>query len=285
MADPAPALEIDWLGACRNATVQLRGLLGRTPFGGERTAETGERGEGGDRTLVIDAAAEQFVFDELEKLHDAGARFSVVSEERGTVDYGGEGLLVVVDPIDGSLNAKRGMGHHSVSVAVADGPTMADVFFGFVFDFGPGEEWYAVRGQGAFLDGVRIADVPPERRASDGRLELVAIESAHPHYLAASSEALVEHVYRIRAMGSIAIALCQVATARVDGMATLWRSRAVDAAAAQLIVRESGGIVAFTGFEDPLGAPLDLLPHSPVVAARTDEAITRLATLATGGTA
>ncbi len=86
-------------------------------------------------------------------------------------------------------------------------------------------------------------------------------------------------------MGSIAIALCQVATARVDGMATLWRSRAVDAAAAQLIVRESGGLVAFTGFDDPLGAPLDLLPHSPVVAARTDDAIARLSTLATGGTA
>ena len=46
----------------------------------------------------------------------------------------------------------------------------------------------------------------------------------------------------------------------------------MDAAAAQLIVREAGGFVAFTGFEDPLGAPLDLLPHSPVVAARTPQA-------------
>ncbi len=285
MAEPAPALDIDWLGACRNAASELGRLLDRTPFGTRRTAETGVTGEGGDRTLVIDAAAEQLVFDELERLHRDGARFSVVSEERGTVDYDGEGLLVVVDPIDGSLNAKRGLGHHSLSVAVAEGPTMADVIFGFVFDFGPGEEWYAVRGEGAYLDGRRIVDVPAERRAADGRLELVAIESAHPQYLVASSDALVEHVYRIRAMGSIAIAICQVATGRVDGMATLWRSRAVDAAAAQLIVRESGGIVAFTGFDDPLGAPLDLLPHSPVVAARSEDAIARLSTLATGGTA
>jgi myo-inositol-1(or 4)-monophosphatase len=285
MADPAPALETDWLGACRNAASGLGRLLGRTPLGLERTAETGVTGEGGDRTLVIDAAAEQLVFDELEKLHDAGARFCVVSEERGTVDFGGDGLLVVVDPIDGSLNAKRGIGHHCLSIAVADGPTMADVFFGYVFDFGPGEEWRAARGGGAFLDDVPIVDVPAERRAADGRLELVAVESAHPQYLAASSDALVEHVYRIRAMGSIAIAMCQVATARVDGMATLWRSRAVDAAAAQLIVRESGGLVAFTGFDDPLAAPLDLVPHSPVVAARTPDAISRLSTLATGGTA
>jgi myo-inositol-1(or 4)-monophosphatase len=285
MAATGPALEIDWLGACRAATRELEALLGRTPFGGERVAETGETGEGGDQTLVIDAAAEQFVFDELEKLHDAGARFSVVSEERGTVDYGGDGILVVVDPIDGSLNAKRGLGHHSISIAVAEGTTMADVVFGYVYDFGPGEEWRATLGGGAFLDDVEIVDVPDERRAADGRLELVAVESAHPHYLAASSDALVEHVYRIRAMGSIAIALCQVAPTRVDGMATLWRSRAVDAAAAQLIVREAGGIVAFTGFDDPLGAPLDLEPHSPVVAGRTPDAIARLSTLATGGSA
>jgi myo-inositol-1(or 4)-monophosphatase len=53
----------------------------------------------------------------------------------------------------------------------------------------------------------------------------------------------------------------------------------VDVAAAQLIVRESGGLVAFTAFEDPLGAPLDLIGHSPVVAARSASALAELATL------
>ncbi|MCW3017558.1 MAG: hypothetical protein JWO02_4650 [Solirubrobacterales bacterium] len=256
-------------------------MLAATPVGAQRLAETGDTGEGGDRTLIIDALAEQLVFDELERLHDAGARFTVLSEERGTVDYGDDGVLVVVDPIDGSMNAKRGMGHYSLSIAVADGPTMADVFFGYVFDFGPGEEWRATRGGGAFLNDTPIIGPPHERRTADGRLELVAIESAHPRYLAQSSDALVEHVYRIRAMGSIAIALCQVAVTRVDGMATLWRARSVDAAAAQLIVREAGGLVAFPAFEHPLGAPLDLVPHSPVMAARTPDALRRLAALST----
>jgi myo-inositol-1(or 4)-monophosphatase len=281
MAEPARVLAIDWLAACREATTGLRAMFAAAPSQAERVAETGLTGEGGDRTLVIDAAAEQLVFDALERLYDGGARFTVISEERGTVDYGDDGVLVVVDPIDGSLNAKRGMGHHALSVAVADGPTMADVFFGYVYDFGPGEEWRATRGGGAFLNDVAIADAPPERRTADGRLELVAVESAHPRYLAQSSDALVEHVHRVRAMGSIAIALCQVAPTRVDGMATLWRSRAVDAAAAQLIVREAGGLVAFPAFGDPLGAPLDLVPHSPVVAARTPDALRRLATLST----
>jgi len=276
----APVLGPDWLGACRAATTGLGTMLDSTPAGAARVAETGVTGEGGDRTLVIDAKAEQLVFDELERLHDAGARFTVVSEERGTIDYGDDAVLVVVDPIDGSLNAKRGIGSHALSIAVADGPTMADVRFGYVFDFGAGEEWRATSGGGAFLDDVRITDVPQERRTSTGRLEVVAVENAHPRHLAASSDALVEHVHRIRVMGSIAISLCQVAPARVDGMATLWRSRAVDAAAAQLVVREAGGLVAFPSYADPLGAPLDLLPHSPVVAARTPAALEQLATLA-----
>jgi myo-inositol-1(or 4)-monophosphatase len=78
-------------------------------------------------------------------------------------------------------------------------------------------------------------------------------------------------------MGSIAISMCQVAATRVDGMATLWRTRAVDCAAAQLIVRESGGLVRFLGLDDPLGAPLDLVPHAAVVAARTPEGLDQLA--------
>ena len=82
-----------------------------------------------------------------------------VSEERGVVDFGDDGVLVVIDPIDGSLNAKRGLTHHALSIAVADGPTMADVAFGYVLDFGPGEEWRAQRG------GGRV----PRRRAGSTR--------------------------------------------------------------------------------------------------------------------
>ena len=58
-------------------------------------------------------------------------------------------MRVVIDPLDGSLNAKRGMRSYALSIAVADGPTMADVVFGYVYDFGYGEEWTARRGEGA----------------------------------------------------------------------------------------------------------------------------------------
>jgi myo-inositol-1(or 4)-monophosphatase len=268
----------DWLGAARRSAAALRGILAERGTIAERAVETGTRGMGGDRTLEIDALAEEAVLEELDALHRAGARFTVLSEERGTVDFGGDGLLVVVDPIDGSLNAKRGLPHHCVSIAVAEGPTMADVSFGFVQDFGPEEEWVAWRGRGATLNGRPLDPSVGERRwAHDGLLEVVGFESADPRWVLQSAEALVGVAHRLRAIGTIAAALCQVAAGRFDGMLTLKGCRAVDAAAAQLIVREAGGLVAFTAFPEPLAAPLDLLPHSPVVAARTEAALQELA--------
>src|SRR3954468_2338660 len=278
MASSPVLTQADWLGACRAAGSGLRSVLRPHPTSRERTVEPGTRGEGRDRPLVIDQEAEDIVFEQLQRLSDAGARFTAISEERGEVDFGGDGVLVVIHPIDGSMNAKRGLTHHALSIAVADGPTMADVRFGYVFDLGPGEEWRAELGGGAFLDTQPVRP-QPERRAADGKLELIAIESADPRWLAASSEALCDVAYRVRAMGSIAISLCQVAPTRVDGMATLWKSRAVDCAAAQLIFRESGGLVRFLGMDDPLGAPLDLEPRSAVVAARTPEALDQLSEL------
>src|ERR671914_2097103 len=269
----------DWLGASRRAASALRSMLAERTTMAQRVIETGTRGEGGDKTLEIDALAEEAVLAELEALHAAGARFTVVSEERGTVDFDGDGVLVIVDPIDGSMNAKRGLPHHCVSIAVAEGPSMADVVFGFVQDFGPEEEWVARRGGGATLNGAPLDPALGERRHADGKLELVGFESADPRWVLESAERLGVVAHRLRAIGTIAAALCQVPAARLHGMPTPKGTRAVDAAAAQLIVREAGGLVAFTAFEQPLAAPLDLLPRSPVVAARTPEGLAELASV------
>jgi myo-inositol-1(or 4)-monophosphatase len=272
------AAEPDWLAACRRIVAELRVMLAAHPSTRERAVVVG-RGEGGDRTLVIDQAAEELIFAELARLHAAGASFTAISEERGEVAFGGGPVRVVIDPIDGSMNAKRGLSPYAVSIAVADGPTMADVVFAFVCDLGSDEEWTATRGGGAWLDGAPLIVGDTERRNRDGRLELVAIESAHPARIAERGRELSTIAHRVRMFGSIAFALCQLAAGRVDGMATLWRCRSVDVAAAQLIVRESGGLVAFTAYEDPLGAPLDLVSHSPVVAARSAAGLAELATL------
>jgi myo-inositol-1(or 4)-monophosphatase len=266
----------DWLGACRRIAAELRSMLAQYPSTSERSVELG-RGAGGDLTLRIDAEAERAIFGELERLHEQGHEFTVISEERGQISYGGEQIRVVVDPIDGSLNAKRGLSPYAVSIAVADGPTMADVLFGYVYDFGLGEEWTAARGDGAMLNGRALADPGPERRTADGLLELVALESARPEWLLEGIAQFVGVAHRIRAYGSIAYSLCQLAAGRTDAMATLWQARSVDAAAAQLIVRESGGHVAFTSEDEPLAMALDLDARSRIVAARSAATLAELA--------
>jgi myo-inositol-1(or 4)-monophosphatase len=267
------ALDADWLGLCRRAVTGVEQVLAGAPSTRQRAVETGERGSGGDRTLLIDQSAEDLVMDELADLHAQGFRFAAISEERGEVDFGDASVRVVIDPIDGSLNAKRGIPSHALSIAVADGQTMADVVFGFVHDFGPGEEWWAQQGEGAWLDGARLDPGIRERRGHDGRLEVLGIESADPRWVAASAEALRDASYRLRVLGTIAASLCQVAAARFDAMLSLRRCRGVDAAAGQLIVREAGGVVSFPGLGDPLAAPLNARPSAPVIAARTAQTL------------
>ena len=274
-------MEPDWLGACRRAAIAVRNILAASPSTAERLRETGTIGFGGDQTLKIDEAAEDAIFWELERLHDEGARFSATSEERGPVDFGSPYPLVIIDPIDGSTNAKRGLRHHAVSIGVADGPTMGDVFFGFVHDFGPDEEWTAVRGQGATLDGLRLPADAGERRSPSGKLELLGLESADPRWIRDAADDLADTADRVRVLGTIAVSLCQVADARFDAMLTLRRCRAVDAAAAQLIVREAGGHVCFAGCPEPLGAPLNGEANFPIVAARSRSALSQLSHIPT----
>ncbi len=273
MALTRTALDADWLGACRRAVGGLQKLLEASPSTAERVLETGTRGSGGDRTLVLDSAAEAVVVAELDALAAEGYRFNALSEERGAIDYGDPTVRVIIDPIDGSLNAKRGAAHYALSIAVAAGTTMADVTFGFVHDFGAREQWWATSGGGSWLDGKRLDPSLRERRDRDGRLELVGIESADPRWVAASIEPLVSSAHRLRAFGTIASSLCQVAAARFDGMVTLRRCRGVDAAAGQLIVREAGGLISFPDCADPLGAPLDATPSSHLVAARSPQGL------------
>jgi myo-inositol-1(or 4)-monophosphatase len=280
MAVAPTALDADWLGACRRAVAALQDVLDAAPSTVQRAVETGTRGSGGDRTLVLDSDAEAAVLHQLDKLRADGHRFHALSEERGEIDYGDSRVRVIIDPIDGSLNAKRGASHYALSIGVADGATMADVAFAFVHDFGAAEEWWAARGEGAWLNGRQLDPDLPERRARDGKLELLAIESADPRWVADSIEGLVASAHRLRALGTIASSLCQVAAARFDGMVTLRRCRGVDAAAGQLIVREAGGLVSFTDCEDPLGAPLDATPSSHLVAARSAESLHELGRIA-----
>ena len=197
---------IDWIGICRRSVARQRQLFVADRSSAGRTYYEG-RGEGGDMSLVLDRRCEDIVFEELE-LALAGDRAPAViavSEERGEVAIGGSeaSVRVVIDPIDGSMNVRRTIPGHSLSIAVADGPSMADVRFGFVHDFGADEEFAATaRRRASRLNGEPL---PPA--ADDHGLEVVGIESAEPDWIGPSIAALDGKAYRMRVVGSIAITM------------------------------------------------------------------------------
>ena len=251
--DGSGALVADWLSIFQRIVAAQsdlfdahRGIAARTVYAG--------MGKGGDRALEIDRRCEEIVFAELERLATQGHGLKVISEERGEARLGeGESAVhVIVDPIDGSLNARRTLPSHTLSIAVATGPRMADVELGYVYDFGASEEFLARRGAGATLDGEDLHAEGPGYG-----LEVVGIEAAEPERTLPVLEALAGKAYRLRAIGSIALSLCYVAAGRFDGMVTVRACRSVDAAAGQLIAREAGAEVALGGSGRDVGLDLD----------------------------
>jgi myo-inositol-1(or 4)-monophosphatase len=255
----------DWVAVCRDAAEAVRDALADLPTRYEREPTVGA-GEGGDETTAVDAAAESAVVRRLEALAHGGAGFTLVSEELGERVFGdgGNGTRIVLDPIDGSLNAKRGIPFFSLSLAVATGPTMADVTLGFVHDFGTGEEWTARRGEGAFLDG-RPLDSPGPK----DEVEILAFEATRTDLAAEKIARMVGLAYRTRIMGSLALSLCHLAAGRLDAVVSLKPARSVDIAAAQLLVRERGLAVELPDNPPLEAALLDVAARSRVVAAAT----------------
>jgi myo-inositol-1(or 4)-monophosphatase len=263
-----PPLHADWLGLCRRAAHAAREAVNGLEDTAERSVQHGE-GEGGDVTLAVDRVAEDAVFSVF-----AASRLPLlaVSEERGEVSLNGgdEGgpVRVVVDPVDGSMNAKRALPFACVSIAVASGPRMGDVRVGFVAELDPPRDWWAVRGEGAFLDGRRLGPLSP------GPLEILGLETARPSLVAGAAEAIAGlEARRLRVLGSVAASMCLVAAGRLDAMITLREVRSVDVAAAQLIVEEAGGAVALPG-----GDELDLSLRTRAAAARDAALLERLRT-------
>jgi myo-inositol-1(or 4)-monophosphatase len=263
----------DWLAFCRSAAGSARDAVQAYASTAERGVETG-RGEGGDTAYVIDRAAEDAIFAHIEELDES---LVAISEERGEVQIAGGGeVRIVIDPVDGSLNAKRGLPFACVSIAVASGPRMSDVEVGCIAELDPrissgdeprpGRDWWALKGEGAFRDGEPLPRLQP------GPLEVLGLETARPELVAAAAPAIERvEARRIRALGSVAMTLCLVAAGQLDGMLSLRPIRSVDAAAAQLLVKEAGGAVAFPAADD-----LSLAMRSPVLAARDETLLEHL---------
>ena len=176
---------------------------------------------------------------------------AVMGEESGQ-HTGSSDVTWIVDPIDGTVNFVHGLPGYSVSVAAA---VEGEVVAGCVVDVVSGEEFCAVRGQGATRtspDGLQVTLGPPPSVALDK-----ALIGTGFHYReeirAKQGQAvarLLARVADVRRIGSAAMDLCNVASGRLDGYVEEGL-KPWDLAAGQLIAEEAGIDVA------GLGGPAD----------------------------
>ena len=203
--------------------------------------------------MEVDRAAEAVVFAELEALaRDRGEAFSVLSEESGLRSFGAAYPLLLVDPVDGSLNAKQGVPVFGLMLAVLDGPAIDDTFAGYVLNLNSGEEWTAIRKQGARRGGERIVVIP---RFDAKKFQILGLESSPQAIFAA--QPLVERSSKLRILGSMALSIAHTASGGFDVFCAPKPVRVFDAAASLLLLAEAGGVAT-----DMQGHPIGPLQAS-----------------------
>jgi len=208
----------------------IRGLAGDP-----RAAVYVGMGADGTPTQYIDKVAEDVIFDYL---RDHGMCSSAISEEAGRCDMpSGEGT-VIVDPIDGTSNAIRGIPYYALSIArEIDG----HIEEAFIRDLVHHETFTALRGKGAWLNGrsIRVSDTPS--------LEEATVSLYGRRYHPESLLGLGKKIRRWRLLGASALELAYVGAGRIDAFVDLRGSlRVTDAAAGILICREAGGVISGT---------------------------------------
>ncbi len=189
-----------------------------------------------------------------------GVGFSVMSEESGLTEVPSSAMLAVLDPVDGSTNASRGLPWFATSICVLDdaGPLAA-----LVVNQASGRCYEAVRGEGATRDGSTIS---PSACTDLGRAVIGL--SGYPRQY---------HGWKqYRALGAVALDLCAVADGTLDGYLDCGRNAhgPWDYLGGMLVCQEAGA-----GIVDGLGRDLVARGHADrraPVAAGTPELLESL---------
>lgn len=255
----------DWLPLFRAIAAEVREQL--TPVAGTAAGrEVVGRGAGGDATVYLDQLAEGIVVRHLEQAYRSGFRFTMISEELGERDFGGPGL-VLVDPLDGSYNAKSGLPYYAVVLAATDGDKLGDVLVGYVQNLVTGDEFYASRNGGAFRNGKPLVPQPPP---FDGRsIPLVQLDAPSGVEPRERALAILEHSEKIRQLGSAALNLCHTAAGGVSLQVTPAPVRSFDLAGPLLILREAGGVASDFHGESIDGVSVRLEARTTLLASLT----------------
>ncbi|MDD1715677.1 MAG: bifunctional fructose-bisphosphatase/inositol-phosphate phosphatase [Methanolinea sp.] len=223
---------MDFLNSCdllaRSVHDAIRGMVG-TPEGGKTIG----MGADGTPTKKIDQVAEDCIVEFLEE-HPLCK--TLISEEAGKVEFGGEKGTIFLDPIDGTFNAVVGIPFYALSIAYSEDGRILQAF---VRDLAGGETFTATLGGGACLDGM------PIRASRTTNLDESAMSIYGRKFDPRRVMHLGQKIRRWRELGASALELSYIGCGRIDGFIDLRGTlRVTDAAAGMLVCTEAGGRVS-----------------------------------------
>jgi myo-inositol-1(or 4)-monophosphatase len=216
-------------------------------LGTRKASQKFSRGAGGDISMQIDLLAEKILIETLEK---ASINILLISEEIGEKYIGNKELalknknVLIVDPIDGSNNAARGIPYCSVSIAYAIGSTANSIKKAVVLDLVTRDIFWAVKGEGAYLneEQIHVSDL----NINDRCYCEINLSKKNIFKNIDNIRSILQKFHRIRILGSSALTLCQIAKGSMEAFINLRDSnRLVDVAAGLLILQEAGGKMMF----------------------------------------
>jgi len=220
--------------------------------GTAEASKTYGRGAGGDLTKEIDLRAEKTL---IEKITDKEVSCTIISEEKGIIKIGSEPekLYLICDPLDGTTNAVHGIPFFATSIALARKPFLSQIETAAVMDIVRNIVYTAEMGKGAYKNEKRIfssQNVDFENSVIGVDINTYKASDSGVHRKITKILALNKHP---RYFGANALQLCYVADGTTNAFVDIRRKmRAIDMAAAYLIVKEAGGIIT-----SPEGTPLE----------------------------
>ena len=230
----------DWLKLFETAATEIRRET-LPLFGSAKAKEQQGRGAGGDVTRFVDALAESIV---IRTLTDNHVPCILVSEEKGTQPiHGGGKDYVVLDAIDGTTNALHRIPFTATSIAHASGPRLEDVDAGLVMDLYSGATYKAQKGKGAY-EGDKLLTPSNITRLGEAVVSVELTYRRDFHGLIRRLIPIMARTSKLRQLGSTALEVSYVASGALDAFIDLrGLTRAVDLAAATIIVREAGASI------------------------------------------
>jgi len=214
-------------------------------LGTKKAAEKAQRGAGGDISMQIDLIAENIVIDTLE---NENVNLLLISEELGERYIGNKEKAIksqnvlIIDPVDGSNNAVRGIPYCSISIAYAIGRTINDIKKAVILDLNTKDIYWAIKSEGAYLNNnkIHVSDLDITDKCF---FELnLPMNNFFKHI--DNLRPILRRFFRIRVLGSSALTLCQLAKGSMEAFVNLRETnRLVDVAAGILILKEAGGVI------------------------------------------